>query len=295
MSTATREELRAAISREEARLAELRSEVDAATARLASLREQLRAAPAATVVAESAAAPYRSASAPVSNAAKVALFRSLFRGREDVFPRRWENAKTGRCGYSPVCSREWHPSLCAKKRVGDRRRATCADCSHQAFVPVSDEEVVRHLRGEQIMGAYPLLPDETCWFLAADFDKKGWRDDVEAFARTCEEYHVPVAVERSRSGNGAHGWFFFSAPVPAHAARKLGCFLLTETMARRHQLSMESYDRLFSSESSSVSSPAPSAVSARAPRSPMAPSTWPWCRASYAVARSPISSPATAR
>jgi len=92
---------------------------------------------------------------------------------------------------------------------------------------------------------YPILPDETCWFLAADFDKKTWQEDVTAFVETCNKHGVPVAIERSRSGNGAHAWFFFASPVPAAAARKLGCFLITETMARRHQLSMDSYDRLF--------------------------------------------------
>ena len=95
------------------------------------------------------------------------------------------------------------------------------------------------------MGVYPILADETCWFLAADFDKKSWQEDIAAFAETCRQYRVPVAIERSRSGNGAHAWFFFASPVPAVTARKLGCFLITETMARRHQLSMESYDRLF--------------------------------------------------
>jgi superfamily II DNA or RNA helicase len=84
-----------------------------------------------------------------------------------------------------------------------------------------------------------------CWFLAADFDKDAWKDDVLAFAETCDQFELPVAIERSRSGNGAHAWFFFDAPVAANAARRVGCFLLTETMTRRHQLKMDSYDRLF--------------------------------------------------
>ncbi|MBM4131672.1 restriction endonuclease subunit R, partial [bacterium] len=99
--------------------------------------------------------------------------------------------------------------------------------------------------GDQVMGVYPLLATETCWFLATDFDKNNWREDITAFAETCRQYRVPLAIERSRSGNGAHAWFFFASPVSAVAARRLGCFLITETMARRHQLSMESYDRLF--------------------------------------------------
>ena len=242
---ARKEELEPEIIREELRLAALKAEVETTTTRLAALREQLAAYPLTRVIVPPEASP-ATAVAPATNAAKVALFRSLFRGREDVFPRRWENAKKGKSGYSPACDNEWEYGLCEKKKgPGAGRRATCGECPNQAFIAVSDEEVAKHLRGDQVMGVYPLLPDETCWFLAADFDKKTWQEDVAAFAETCKLHGVPVAIERSRSGNGAHAWFFFASPVPAVAARKLGCFLITETMARRHQLSMESYDRLF--------------------------------------------------
>ena len=184
-------------------------------------------------------------STPATNQAKVDLFRSLFRGRADVFPRRWENEKKGTSGYSPACTNEWAWGLCEKKKGrGAGRRASCGECPNQAFVPVSDAEVARHLRGEQVVGVYPLLPDETCWFVAADFDKASWHEDIAAFAQTCAQLDVPVAVERSRSGNGAHAWLFFASPVAATAARKLGCFLITETMSRRHELSIASYDRL---------------------------------------------------
>jgi superfamily II DNA or RNA helicase len=98
------------------------------------------------------------------------------------------------------------------------------------------------------MGVYPMLPDGTCWFLAVDFDKAMWTSDVRAFIATCRRLELPFALERSRSGNGAHVWFFFSAPVAAWAARKLGCYVLTETMAARHELSLDSYDRLFPSQ-----------------------------------------------
>ena len=125
------------------------------------------------------------------------------------------------------------------------RRGTCSECTAQAYVPLTDDEIAAHLRGQQVLGVYPLLADETCWFLAADFDDDGWTGDIAAFRETCDSFGVPVAVERSRSGNGAHAWVFFSAPVAAVVARQLGCFLLTETMSRRHQLTMASYDRLF--------------------------------------------------
>jgi superfamily II DNA or RNA helicase len=241
----SREDLLAEIAREESRLADLRAEVETAAARLAGLREQLAALPAVQVPLQPKLIPDVSI-APATNAAKVDLFRSLFRGRDDVFPRRWENEKKGKSGYSPACDNEWEWGLCEKKKgPGAAKRATCGECPNQAFIPVSDKEVAKHLKGDQIMGVYPLLPDETCWFLAADFDKKRWQEDIAAFTETCRQHGVPVAIERSRSGNGAHAWFFFASPVSAVAARKLGCFLITETMARRHQLSMESYDRLF--------------------------------------------------
>jgi len=243
-----REELMAEISREEARLADLRTAVEESSARLAKLRNELTSEPSIQTVVPPAMTPAVE-TVPTTNAAKVSLFRSLFRGREDVFPRRWENTKKGKSGYSPTCVNEWEYGLCEKKKGKNAgRRATCGECANQAFVAVSDEEVTRHLRGEQVIGVYPLLPDEICWFLAADFDKKTWQEDINAFIETCNLNGVPVAVERSRSGNGAHAWFFFISPVPAIAARKFGCFLITETMARRHQLSMESYDRLFPSQ-----------------------------------------------
>jgi superfamily II DNA or RNA helicase len=224
-------DLLAEIVREESRLAALEGDVETARARLATLRAQLTTVnPAVTM----------------TNPAKVALFRELFRGREDVFARRWENTKTNKSGYSPACRNEWEHGLCVKKNgAATGRRGTCGQCPNQAFIEVSDEEIAKHLRGDQVMGVYPLLPDETCWFLAADFDKANWQEDISAFAETSKVNGVPVAVERSRSGNGGHAWIFFASPVPAAVARKLGCFLITETMARRHQLSMDSYDRLF--------------------------------------------------
>jgi superfamily II DNA or RNA helicase len=243
--SASRQELLAEISREESRLTDLKNEVEVTSDRLAALREQLASKAPVRIATQPEPSP-AGGQVLMTNASKIALFRSLFHGRGDVFPRRWENPKKGRSGYSPACDNEWEWGLCEKKKSsGVGRHTTCVECPNQAFIAISDEEVAKHLRGDQVMGVYPLLPDETCWFLAADFDKKSWQEDVGAFADTCREHSVPVAIERSRSGNGAHAWFFFGSPVPAVAARKLGCFLITETMARRHQLSMESYDRLF--------------------------------------------------
>jgi hypothetical protein len=121
----------------------------------------------------------------------------------------------------------------------------CGESPNQAFLPLTADTVLDHLQGRHVIGVYPMLRDETCWFLAADFVKSCWREDVLAFTQTCRHNSVPYAIERSRSGNGAHVWFFFSNPVAAATARKMGSYLITETMARRHQLSMASYDRLF--------------------------------------------------
>lgn len=173
--------------------------------------------------------------------AKIALFRSLFRGREDVFALRWES-KNGKSGYSPVCLHEWDRRLCDKPKI------RCAECKNREFELISDATIGNHLSGKHTVGIYPLLTDETCWFLAMDFDKADWRQDVKAFWQTCEEMHVPSAVERSRSGNGAHVWFFFDRPVSAELARKLGCVLLTRAMDKRHQIGLDSYDRLFPSQ-----------------------------------------------
>ncbi|MFC1910002.1 hypothetical protein ACFLXC_01755 [Chloroflexota bacterium] len=169
---------------------------------------------------------------------KVKLFRSLFRGRKDVFARQYWSRKNERVGYSPACRHEWNTAYCGKPS------AKCGDCPNQENIPLTDEIIQDHLEGRHTIGIYPLLPDDTCHFLAADFDKQSWMENITAFLETCHQMEVPAVIERSRSGNGAHVWIFFSEAVPASAARKLGCYLLTETMSRRHQLGMNSYDRL---------------------------------------------------
>ena len=117
----------------------------------------------------------------LSTAEKVALFRRLFRGRTDVHPVRWESATTGKSGYAPARTNEWRPGLCEKPRIN------CADCGNRALVPVSDAVIYSHLAGEKTIGIYPLLPDDTCYFLAVDFDKAEWREDAKAFVQSCHE------------------------------------------------------------------------------------------------------------
>jgi superfamily II DNA or RNA helicase len=170
--------------------------------------------------------------------AKIAFFRSLFRGREDVYPVRWER-KDGRSGYSPACLLEWKKPLCGKPAV------KCGNCRHRKLLPVTDEVIHHHLIGKHTIGVYPMLSDETCWFLAVDFDRKTWQEDSRAFLATCHKMAIPAALERSRSGKGGHVWLFFNSPVSASLARKLGCAILTRTLEERHELGLDSYDRFF--------------------------------------------------
>jgi len=170
---------------------------------------------------------------------RIALFRSLFRGRDDVYAIRWENAD-GRSGYMPRADRDWKSYLRAKDE--ERRKV---DHQTRKFRPLTDEVVRGHLVGDHTIGIYPLLQDETCWFLAVDFDKKTWQKDATAFLEVCRELNVPAALERSRSGNGGHVWTFFDRALPATTARKLGCAILTRTMESRHQVGLDSYDRFF--------------------------------------------------
>lgn len=233
--------LREAIAQEESILATLEAGQAESKQRLAALRAELAALDAAPEIRINLPQAIEAPS-PQTPAKKVRLFRSLFRGRKDIFPTRFVSKKTGKSGYAPACRSKFVPGVCELPKV------KCSECPNQAFIPFDDAAVIDHLTGRHVMGVYPLLEDETCWFLAADFDKATWTEDVIAFMETCRQLGLPTAVERSRSGDGAHVWFFFSSPVPAITARKMGCHLITETMSRRHELSMESYDRLFPSQ-----------------------------------------------
>jgi superfamily II DNA or RNA helicase len=182
---------------------------------------------------------------------KIALFRSLFKGREDVFARRFESVRTGKSGYQPVYRREWANGVFHKPN-NPRIKS-----SSQDFVSLSNEVIRSHLLGvdptnrsggDFTIGIYPLCLDEKCWFLAVDFDKSTWSDDALAFLDSCDLLNIPAILERSRSGNGGHVWIFFTEPVPAVLVRKMGTFLLTDTMRRRPEMGLDSYDRLFPSQ-----------------------------------------------
>ncbi len=187
--------------------------------------------------------PRISAESPAQD--KIALFRSLFRGRDDVYPVRFESRRTGRSGYQPACGNEWVPGVCEKPRI------RCSECAHRRLLPVTDEVVRWHLSGKDpsgrpfVMGLYPMLLDETCFLLAVDFDGDAWVEDARAFGEVCRTLDLPVVLERSRSGNGGHFWFFFEEALPASFARKLGSVVLTAALESRPEIGLRSYDRLF--------------------------------------------------
>ena len=163
------------------------------------------------------------------------MFRNLFRGRDDVYAVYWTNERSGKKGYSPAVEDPWNSAKGKSKK----------------YLPVTDRVIHDHLVGESVIGCYPLLKDNTCWFLACDFDKDGWVLDSVAFLDSCNRFGVPAYLERSRSGQGGHVWMFFAASVSAVSARQLGMRLLRETMNVRAELDLASYDRFFPNQISS--------------------------------------------
>lgn len=181
---------------------------------------------------------------PGSAKEKIDLFMRLFRCREDVYPRLWENASKTKQGYSPVCKSEWVPGICRKPEI------KCARCPNRSFAGLDAKSVRAHLEGKIAIGTYAIREDDTCVFLAADFDKINWREDVLAYQKAARLVGIGVSIERSRSGNGAHAWIFFSQPLPAGLARQLGTVIMARASSRRYNLSLDSYDRFFPNQDS---------------------------------------------
>ena len=169
---------------------------------------------------------------------KISFYRSLFFGRQDLYALRWEGAD-GSSGYQPVCKNIWKKGICRKPQI------KCTQCDSREFAPLTDRVIYNHLSGKISIGIYPLIEDETCKFLAADLDGESWMDDARAFMNACAAFSVPVYLERSRSGKGCHLWFFFSEPIRASLARKMGFSLLAKVLEHRPRLSLSSYDRFF--------------------------------------------------
>jgi superfamily II DNA or RNA helicase len=173
---------------------------------------------------------------------KIRLFMSLFKGREEVYAKRWENKNKGTSGYSPVCLNQWQTRVCGKPKI------SCSKCEHKLYAALNEAVIENHLRGNIVVGIYPMFPDETCCFLAMDFDEAEWQNDITVLRDVCIEFNIPVAVERSRSGKGGHVWFFFENRLSVALSRKFGTALLTFSMGRRHEIRFKSYDRLFPSQ-----------------------------------------------
>ncbi len=185
-----------------------------------------------------------SKSPPDTPDAKIDLFIKMFRCREDVYPKLWENKRKGIKGYSPACKNEWVAGLCNKPKV------KCAECNNRNFLRVDQDTIRSHLEGKITIGTYAIKENDTCIFLAADFDKKSWQEDVLEYKNSAAKMGIDVAIEKSRSGDGAHAWIFFSEDVPAYLARQLGTVIVSYASSNKYSMSLDSYDRFFPSQDS---------------------------------------------
>ncbi|WP_331553041.1 TOTE conflict system archaeo-eukaryotic primase domain-containing protein [Acetobacterium sp.] len=172
---------------------------------------------------------------------KIALYLSLFRGREDVCAKQWKNGK----GYSPNCVNEWRDGVCLKTL---KLKIKCAQCDKQSFIKLDAVAIEKHLRGETFLGVYPMIQNDQCYFVAIDFDEASWENDLKAVSEACLLNGISAHAERSKSGNGGHLWFFFNEAVKASLARKFALHMLSEAMNLCKNIGFDSYDRLFPSQ-----------------------------------------------
>jgi len=171
---------------------------------------------------------------------RIKLFYDLFKGRRDVYPVYWKSTKTGKSGYSPVCINEWERPICLKTRGGK-----CKDCNFRENAEFTKEIVEKHLLGKIVAGIYPMMEDNTTYFLAVDFDKKEWKKEVINFLEACKEYDMPAYLERSRSGDGGHVWIFFTDKYPAIKSREIAFYLLEKSGIISSLSKEQSFDRVF--------------------------------------------------
>jgi superfamily II DNA or RNA helicase len=176
---------------------------------------------------------------------KIAIYKNLFKGRDDIFAVYWEKADKSNSGYTPVCLNEWKSGICIKLNKGK-----CRDCRDQKYATISDFYIEQHLRGHKTYGIYPLLKDNTSYFVAADFDGKKWEKDSAKFIKKCSSYDLPAYAEKSRSGNGGHVWLFFTDKYPAYKSRNIAIDILKEAKIIDQYTKEDSFDRLFPNQDS---------------------------------------------
>lgn len=169
---------------------------------------------------------------------KLNLFKSLFRGREDVFAIRW--AKGSKSGYMPAYY--YDPYM---YRLHKMKGGTFKNYKDKTYLPLTDQQFLKHFKGEQLIGVYPLLQNNTSWFIAADFDKENWEEECRLLIDFCKGQGVPAYLERSRSGRGGHVWIFFDQPYPAIRSRKILITFLEQAGIFSVFDKTSSFDRLF--------------------------------------------------
>lgn len=169
---------------------------------------------------------------------RLNLYKSLFKGREDVFALRWE--KGGKSNYTPAYSFDPH-----RYRLHQMKGGTFQTFTDKTYQILTDDHLIKHLKGQQVVGLYPLLQDNTSWFIAADFDEANWINECRTFVKICEEHDLPAYLERSRSGKGGHVWIFFEAPYEAFKSRKIMMALLQKAGIISVFDKNSSFDRFF--------------------------------------------------
>ena len=179
----------------------------------------------------------------LNNQEKIKVFKSYFKGRDDIYAYRYFNKNKQQYSWGTKCGNQFKEGC----RLGKQKRA-CSNCPTAAWMPLTDDILNAHFKGQEQnigIGIYPLLRDHTCYFLAMDFDDDHWFEDLYSVYQTALKFQLYPVMERSASGEGGHLWFYFEEAVPAIKARKLGEFLLQETMKVNHHITFASFDRMF--------------------------------------------------
>lgn len=228
----------------------LRQEIERLNAENLRLKDLLKKHGISSEPSEPITEPTRIIDAASEKERRIGLFMRLFCARKEFYAERWES-KDGRTGYALACSNRWKP-ICPKKKD---RNIKCYECPEHAWLPLSETVAYRHLVGQDdrgkpfVAGTYALLEDSSCKFLVFDFDDHDgshlpWKEEAVRLREICRNHGIDTALERSRSGNGAHVWIFFDKPIEAKIARKFGAALLSKGAETMHQRDFNTFDRM---------------------------------------------------